>query len=87
MIKKILVPLDGSKLAEVVLPFVEELGLKLGAEVFMISVTNNIQGYWPFEDASQPDKVTLVPQGVCTTGRLRSDVSEFRRQTAGEQGY
>ena len=66
MIKKILVPLDGSKLAEVVLPFVEELGLKLGAEVFMISVTNNIQGYWPFEDASQQDKVTLVPQGVCT---------------------
>jgi hypothetical protein len=29
MIKKILVPLDGSKLAESVLPYVEELGIKL----------------------------------------------------------
>ena len=66
MVNKILVPLDGSKLAEVVLPFVEEIALKLGAEVFMISVTNSIQGYWPFEDAGQPDKLNLVPQGVCT---------------------
>jgi nucleotide-binding universal stress UspA family protein len=66
MIKRILVPLDGSKLAEVVLPYVEEFALKLGAEVFMISVTNSIQGYWPFEDAGQPDTVRLVPQGVCT---------------------
>jgi len=31
-----------------------------------ISITNRVQGYWPFEDASQPDEVRLVPQGTCT---------------------
>ena len=66
MIKKILVPLDGSKLAENVLPYVEELALKLNAEAAFISITNRVQGYWPFEDASQPDEVKLVPQGTCT---------------------
>ncbi len=66
MINKILVPLDGSKLAEGVLPYVEELALKLNAKVAFISITNRVQGYWPFEDASQPDEVRLVPQGTCT---------------------
>ena len=66
MIKKILVPLDGSKLAECVLPIVEELAAKLSAEAVFISITNRIQGYWPMEDASQPDEVRMVPQGTCT---------------------
>jgi nucleotide-binding universal stress UspA family protein len=66
MIKKILVPLDGSKLAECVLPLVEELALKLSADVAFVSVTNRIQGYWPFEDASRPDGMKLIPQGTCT---------------------
>ncbi len=66
MINKILVPLDGSKLAESVLPFVEELALKLNAEVAFVSITNRVQGYWPFDDASQPNDVRLVPQGTCT---------------------
>jgi len=64
MIKKILVPLDGSKLAENVLPYVEELALKLNAEAVFISITNRVQGYWPFEDASQPDEVRLVPRAL-----------------------
>ena len=66
MIKKILVPLDGSKLAESVLPHVEELATKLDAEVVCISVTNRAQGYWPFEDPSRPNEINLVPQGTCT---------------------
>ena len=35
MIKKILVPLDGSKLAEKALPYAEELAAKLGAELIL----------------------------------------------------
>ena len=66
MINKILVPLDGSKLAENVLPYLEEFAIKLHAEVAVISITNRVQGYWPFEDASQPDEVKMVPQGTCT---------------------
>ena len=66
MIKKILVPLDGSKLAESVLPYAEELATKLDAALVFISVTNRTQGYWPFEDPSGPNEVDLVPQGTCT---------------------
>jgi len=36
MIKKILVPLDGSELAEKVLPYVEEQGQKLEAEIILL---------------------------------------------------
>ena len=70
MIKKILVPLDGSKLAECVLPYVEEFATKLDAEVVLVSVTNRVQGYWPFEDPSQPNEFRLVPEGTCSREEL-----------------
>jgi nucleotide-binding universal stress UspA family protein len=38
MIKKILVPLDGSKLAEQILPQVEEMAKGLQAEVILITI-------------------------------------------------
>ena len=38
MFEKILVPLDGSKLAEKALPYAEELAAKLGSEVILINV-------------------------------------------------
>ena len=76
MIKKILVPLDGSKLAECALPWAEELAEKLGAEVTLISVTNRLQGYWPYEshgerssrDLMQGEKTVehKMPIGVCS---------------------
>ena len=66
MIKKILIPLDGSKLAECVLTYAEDLAKKLDAEVALISVTNSVQGYWPIEDAGYPDKIRMIPQGVCS---------------------
>jgi nucleotide-binding universal stress UspA family protein len=66
MLKKILVPLDGSKLAECVFPFVQEAAMKLNATVVLVSVTNRTQGYWPFEDYSRPNEIRLEPQGTCT---------------------
>jgi nucleotide-binding universal stress UspA family protein len=38
MYKKILVPLDGSNAAEIVIPYVEELAAKLSAEIIVVSV-------------------------------------------------
>ncbi len=55
MYKKILVPLDGSKLAECALPHVEEL-VKGGdtAEVILVSVTERVQGYRAVDGPTEP---------------------------------
>jgi nucleotide-binding universal stress UspA family protein len=66
MIKKILVPLDGSKLAECVLPYVEEMGQKLGAQVVLVSITDRLKGFWPREDPSRPGEIKMIPETVCS---------------------
>ena len=63
MYKKILVPLDGSKLAECALPHAEELAKGFGTEkVILVSVTERVQGYRAFEEPSQPLGQQLVPE-------------------------
>jgi nucleotide-binding universal stress UspA family protein len=63
MYKKILVPLDGSKLAECVLPYVEELAKGCDTKkVILVSVTERVQGYRAFEDPSQPLGQRLAPE-------------------------
>ncbi len=54
MIKKIMVPLDGSKLAECALPYAGELGAKLEAEVVLVNVTNRLRGVRITKDPSNP---------------------------------
>ena len=55
MYKKILVPLDGSKLAECALPHVEELAKDCGTEeVILVSVTERVKGYRAIEGSGQP---------------------------------
>jgi nucleotide-binding universal stress UspA family protein len=55
MYKKILVPLDGSKLAECALPHVEELAKGCGTEeVILVSVTERVKGYRAIEGSGQP---------------------------------
>lgn len=55
MYKKILVPLDGSKLAECSLPHVEELALGCDkAEVILVSVTERVQGFRVLEGEGRP---------------------------------
>jgi nucleotide-binding universal stress UspA family protein len=67
MIKKILVPLDGSKLAECSLSYAKELATGLGVdEVDLVTVTHRTQGFRPEEDLSQPTGERLVPEGVCS---------------------
>jgi len=65
MYSKILVPLDGSKLAECALPYAEELAKGCNTEeVILVSVTERIKGYRPVEDPSQPLGQVLIPEAV-----------------------
>jgi len=65
MYKKILVPLDGSKLAECALPHAEELAKCCDTEkVILVSVTERIQGYSALEDSSQLTGRRIVPEAV-----------------------
>ena len=43
---KIMVPLDGSTLAETVLPFVEELARRLSIEILLVRVVKPLQLFW-----------------------------------------
>jgi nucleotide-binding universal stress UspA family protein len=63
MYKKILVPLDGSKLAECALPYAEALAKGCDTEkVILASVTERFQGYRAFEDPSHPLGQRLAPE-------------------------
>ena len=65
MYKKVLVPLDGSKLAECVLPHVESLTqCSPEAEVMLVSVTERTTGYAMVDDSSQPSGGRLIPEAV-----------------------
>jgi nucleotide-binding universal stress UspA family protein len=55
MYQKIVVPLDGSKFAECVLPHVEAIAKAYGTkEVMLVSVTERITVHWAVPDAAQP---------------------------------
>jgi len=55
MYNKILVPLDGSELAECALPHVEVLAKSCDtADVILVSVTERVQGYRVLEGEGQP---------------------------------
>jgi len=63
MYRRILVPLDGSKLAECALPYAEALAKGCDTEkVILVSVTERVQGYRAFEDPGQPLGQRLVPE-------------------------
>jgi len=81
MINKIMVPLDGSELAECALPYAEELGAKLGAQVVLVNVTNRVQGMRILKDLNNPktessisynepkewEREVFMTEGVCST--------------------
>jgi nucleotide-binding universal stress UspA family protein len=65
MYKKILVPLDGSKLAESVLPHVESLAkCSPGVEVMLVSVTERVRGFSVVDDSTSPSGERLIPEAV-----------------------
>jgi nucleotide-binding universal stress UspA family protein len=65
MYNRILAPLDGSKLAEAALPYVEELAKGCNTEsVILVSVTERVRGYRAVEDANEPLGERLVTEAV-----------------------
>jgi nucleotide-binding universal stress UspA family protein len=65
MLQKILVPLDGSKLAECALPYAEEMARGLNTEeVILVSVTERIQGYRAIDDPGQVSGQRLLPEAA-----------------------
>jgi len=65
MFQKILVPLDGSKLAECALPYAEELAKGCNTEeVILISVTEHVKGFRPVEDPGHPSGQHMIPEAV-----------------------
>jgi len=62
MYKKIMVPLDGSEVAECALPHAEEIALKCGADIILVSVTERVKGYRPVEEYGSALGETLVPE-------------------------
>lgn len=66
MFKKILVPLDGSKLAECSLPFTADLASSMGAEVNLVTVTHRTQGFRAEEDPGSSEGVKLIPEASCS---------------------
>ena len=65
MYKRILVPLDGSKLAECSLPHVE--GIAKGCspeEVVLVSVTERVKAYRALDDYSKPTGQRLAPEAI-----------------------
>ena len=65
MFQKILVPLDGSKLAECALPYAEELAKGCNTdEVVLVSVTKRVQGYRPTDAPEQPLEQELIPEAT-----------------------
>lgn len=64
MFKRVMVPLDGSKLAECALPYAEQLAKGCGSEIILFSVTERKQAQRVIEDKSQPLGYHLAPEAV-----------------------
>jgi len=64
MFERIMVPLDGSKLAECALPYAEELAKGSGSQIILLSVTERKKGQRLFEDPGQPLGYRLEPEAV-----------------------
>jgi nucleotide-binding universal stress UspA family protein len=83
MYEKILVPLDGSELAEVALPYAEELAGRLGSEMILITVllpgTGSDEGSWypHLHDVYLQRMVDIVRQDVQKVPR-KSTVKETK---------
>jgi nucleotide-binding universal stress UspA family protein len=76
MYKRILVPLDGSELAERALPYAEELAGKLGSEIILMNVRA------PAEDPNNPEHRVYLTKMVATT---KQDIKKSPSLPPGEK--
>jgi len=83
MYKKILVPLDGSKLAECALSHAEELAKSCdAAEIVLVSVTERVQGYRAVEGSTEP---FVLSGGGWTTGSVQPPPQRFVAEAFGKK--
>src|SRR4030067_2281415 len=80
MIKKILVPLDGSELAESPFAYVGEFATALGVDqVNLVSVTERVQGFRALDDPGAPSGQRLMPEG---TGKMERQATKYLKKIA-----
>ena len=72
--RNILVPLDGSELAECALPHAIKIAKAFSAEVVLVSVTEAKQGFRVVNDPSQSSEQRLIPEG---TGKLEEQAQNY----------
>jgi nucleotide-binding universal stress UspA family protein len=78
MIKKIMVPLDGSKLAESALDYVQELSTRMGVEkVTLVSVTERVPGFRALDDPTAPGEMRLAPEA---TGKMETQAQNYLKK-------
>ena len=88
MYQKIMVPLDGSKLAECVLPHVEEIAKGCGTEeIILVSVTERIVAYAPVTELSQPAGPLPPPEPLAnkvpvTLGKKQGQAERYLNRIA-----
>ena len=87
MYKKILVPLDGSKRAEAILPHVENLAVRYGAEVVLFSIEEpplllehdevvDLESYWQTRESQRKQTETYL-QGIVQKWRAKDIKAEI----------
>jgi len=88
MYKKVLVPLDGSKLAECVLPHIEEIAKGCDTEeVILVSVTERIVGLSSVKKHTQPTTLPLpspvpVIRVPVTVGKMQRQAERYLTRIA-----
>lgn len=72
LLRKVVVPLDGSKEAEAVIPYIEELASKLKLGVILVQVLdrgyNTLEGYFPLSDQQMESDKAIATTYLNTMG-------------------
>ena len=80
MFRKLLVPLDGSKLAECALPYAEELAQELRIdEIILVSVTERTRGQRPLEEPTATGELRMVTEAV---GKKQNQAQRYLNRIA-----
>ena len=79
MLKKILVPLDGSELSETVLPHVSQLAKRIGAEVILLRVVTTPRHEYSFTDLTG---LGMHPAPLAPAEDLRAQAEGYLQRVA-----
>ena len=79
MLKKILVPLDGSERSETVLPHVSQLAKRIGAEVILLRVVTTPRHEYSFTDLSG---LNMRPAPLTPAEDLRAQAEGYLQRVA-----